>query len=314
MNVKKLLFSLLFGTCTLSFAQGTLRSAQENNVDEYEPPLEYAYKNTFEFFGGWSANASRYPGLMDKGLGCFGKGVTDGSNWQMRFSRFGFKDKHWGWFVQFEVSPMWGELYTLGNRAAEDCGWSHVDFKRENEYGCWEREGGGTTYGQAIMGAVYRYDFAKHWSLRPRVGIGYRSMTSYCGDVTISRPLSDDRAEVYYYAFDLCDKRGNSKDSRTRCIAFNTSIQLQFTPHRHMFFSAELGFSGTFGRLYQRTNAEHYILGRDPEFGYLNWAEEIECSTQMRVNNVSHMGQFIDFSIGIGWNVGRNQNDRNRGD
>jgi len=305
-SLKKLsLLLLLCGAPLSGFA--------EDDDDEYEPPLEYAYNNTFEFFWGWSANASWYPGLMDKGLGCFGKGIGDGMNFQARFTRFGFEDRHWGWYVQFALSPIWGDEYTLAIRAADECGWKGLDYTIQNDYYCFEREGGGSVYGQAIVGAVYRYDFAKHWSLRPRVGIGYRSMNSYGGDVTIYRTLSTDRAEMYDYHFDLCDRHGRDLDSRLRRLAFNTSVQLQFTLRRHFYFSAEVGLSGTFGHLYQRTTRNHWIYSRDPEYGYLYLGDVVEAfPTETRINRVSHMGQFVDFSIGVGWNVGRNQNDRNR--
>jgi len=298
--------SLLLMLCSAPIA-----GFAQDDDDEQDPPLEYAYNNTLEIFGGRSFNASRYPGLIDKGLGCFGKGIDDGANFQLRFSRFGFENIHWGWFAQFEISPMWGGEYTLQNHAAADCGWSGKDFERENSqyYVCFEPRGGGGIYCQALVGAVYRYDFAKHWSLRPRVGIGYRSMNNNCEGVMISLIRPDNRAEVYQYDFDICDKKGNDLETRARSFAYNTSIQLQFTPRRHMFFSAEIGFSGTIGHLYQRTTVDHYVLGTYPEYGYPNWAEEYEATTVMRVNRVSHMGQFIDFSFGIGWNIGRNQNE-----
>lgn len=298
--MNKKLFILLLSCCL------PLAGMAQSEDDEKDPPIDYAYQNTLEFFGGPSWIFGHYDNLMDKGLGCFGKGVTDGANFQLRFSHF--FGRKWGGFVQFSFSPIYGEEKKLGKRMMDDSQvqgdkWSVIDW-------CdWGHYGGGCTYGDAIVGVVYRYDFGNHWSLRPRVGIGYRSMGVWGGDETISRNINPNVTEHYHYVFSICDRHGNEIDrSRTRRWACKSSLQLQFTPRHHLFFSAEVGWSSTMGHLYQSTTRHHYFEEEAHVEG-LYRRNEITISRDQRVNRVRQMGNFLDLSFGIGWNIGWNRND-----
>lgn len=307
MFMKNLLLLLLCSAPLAGFAE----DIDNDSEDEYEPPLAYAYQNTLEIFGGWSCVFGHYGNLMDKGLGCFGKGVTDGANFQMRFTRF--FSKEWGGYVQFGFYPIYGNSMQLCERMAKESGWQGEDWERFDDFVCWEREGGGSVYGSAIVGVTYRYDFGNRWSLRPRLGIGYRSMNEYCDNEVICRKYSSNEREFIAYDFDICDKNGHSIDNRINRVrrpAINGSLQIQFTPRRHMFFSAEIGLTSTIGHLYQRTSSHRWIAQTD-EWG--NPRETIEIfPTQTSVHRVGQMGNFLDISFGIGWNIGWNRNDKSR--
>lgn len=298
--MNKRLFILLL-SCCLPLA------GRAQSEEEKDPSLEYAYQNTLEIFGGPSWIFGNYDNLMDKGLGCFGKGVTDGANFQMRYSYF--LGRKWGGFVQFSFSPIYGNSGKLKRCLMEDRGLQGDEWYVNDYYCDWGRQGGGCVYADAIVGVVYRYDFGNRWSLRPRLGIGYRSMNIKGGDDIISRDITPNLTEHYQTLYGICDGFGDvSGRSRTRRWACKTSLQLQFTPRRHLFFSAEVGWSSTLGHLYQSTVYRHWFTEEvylDGTYRY----QDLEVVKDRRVNRVRQMGNFLDLSFGIGWNIGWNRND-----
>ncbi len=298
----------LMGTSALpAFAQ---------NEEEEDPALPYAYRHTIDVSIGSVHNLHSYSKLIDKGITQAGA-KSAGIDISFRYSIF--LSQHWGMYAQVELSE-----FTVTDEELRSEMRAYYRSVNPNSSGI-----GYSAYNSSYMehsmflgGAVYRYDVG-HWSFRTLVGAGIRKFWPddfcytfgspvYYSDET-SQPTQSSSHEVYFYA-------GNSKGESEECFrafAYNTTLKCCFTPRRHMFFTAEVAWTGTIGHYFQYTkiSQSNYSYGNhlieDPysPTGHVYVSgHETQYSPISQLRQRISMGNFLNFRLGIGWNIGWNRN------
>lgn len=277
--------------------------------DGYAQLYEYAYQNTIEFGIGTSHDYQTYNTFPDKGLGMFGRGGgidNAGIDLSLRYTRF--FSRHWGAFFELgfdnlEVGDEAISEYLEKNKAKND----PYDYFTIPEFICWCSDDNGSVYPHLMVGPTYRYDFGR-WSLRGRVGMGYTRFLN--SGAEYHKKNGDD---VKWVDYAICDKRGETiYNYDKRCFSLKPSIQLTFTPRRHMFISLEVSYLSTFMRanVSEKTYTFKPWEGV-PEGDYLYYNQGTWNLDSQKVFSTK-IGNPLAIRFGFGWNIGWNQNQRNK--
>lgn len=320
---------LLLGTLLLYLPA----KAQEEETEEPSYRLEYAHMHTIEFNGGWTWNMNQYnhlPSYMAGFLGDNGNGMA----FKLRYTHF--VKPQWGLFASAEFSNIWGDM-RLDNglyNYQKLYPWPHSSTQEDDIL---------NPYTELLVGGTYRWDFGNRWSLRTHLGVGYRlkKFSNYYyarWDNRQTNPLAEMMFQIRPDQFEevqvqACDLKHRVVDMRGS-FSIAPSIQLCYTPNHHMFFSAEVQWSGTMRHFYERINVynvqqtvtskplskddylethENYSSSRDCSYIFdyrgdklykIDYQRTLLTSTDHRVT----LGNFLSVRLGIGWNIGRNQN------
>ncbi|MDE6871505.1 MAG: hypothetical protein K2J62_05205 [Bacteroidales bacterium] len=247
--------------------------------------LPYGYGNTVELSAGpsWTIG-SRYPNALSMAS-------SSGCAFNMRYSYF--FDRHFGIYAGFNLMEQGlssGEYFSLLDKGAA--------YQARN---CRILE----DYAGVSIGGVYRYDFGR-WSLRPRVGIGYTSYSTFDFDYYRFGPDVNLDPEHIYIMYPACNKD---------YVSIEASVQVCFTVGRHFFFMAEAGAVAVPGRIESRQQT--YETRTPPPS---SWNEALlETYKNKRLDTVlisdnsrtNPVGSLVYVRFGIGWNIGFNRNTNN---
>lgn len=303
MNQKSFFSSLLI-LFVAAFATLPL-CAQETTID---PPIAYGYNHTIEAMAGNVQNLKSYAQLPDQGIALLNHDDL-GANLSLRYSHF--FTRHWGAYAQLDAFFLEG--YSLDMQAPLSECYNHGS--KEVRITCDFddlSQGISSSHGMYLFGAVYRYDIGK-WSFRSRVGIGKIHQHSSRSRFYVV----DTHAEHDYEQFTLSTTDSDGRFvRRLNAFAYAPAIQITFTPRRHFFFSTELQWTGTIGHFYQQTRIDQYRTtepqdwqAESDQYFYIVGPSEYVKRVGMHSERVQ-MGNFLQFRIGIGWNIGHNRNAR----
>ncbi len=237
--------------------------------------------HTLEMQGGWMWNLRSYANTPSMATGYMGDKVIGGGG-MLRYTRF--TTANWGIFVSGELASLNHEPH----KVQQQHGPNQYHYQATPQDECQPVIIGNTTgpyYIQVLTGISYRYDFWSRWSLRARLGLGYRDMhpevdysyTRY--DKSLTNPESMEQVTVR--AVDSHHKPIH----RAFSFAWSPSAQLCYTPLHHMFFTSEIQWTGTARQLYERISV---------------YDVELKDTSYHKVK----MGNFIALRLGIGWNFG----------
>lgn len=303
MNYFKLIVLALF-----MMLPGMMMAQEEG--EETEPAIAYGYQNTIEVAMGTGRNLKSYPQLVDKGIGSFGHGEW-GFNINMRYS--GFFSKHWGAYVQLDALSLGTYASQLEGPLSKHYNKGGKEVRVPDCFICGFGSDYGSSYGSYTLGVVYRYDVG-HWSFRPRLGVGlfkqhYASSEFYVIDTNTMKDVDVVTQSI---------ETSKGKLPSSKAFSYTPSMQVTFSPRRHFFFSAEVQWTGTIGHLYQRMVTEHYVAW-EPQ----DWPDELDyigiyCDGYDYAGKTAdhrtrvQMGNFLQLRLGVGWNIGHNQNAKRR--
>lgn len=305
-----LLLMLLLAACSIT-------EAWAYDKDE-DPPLEYAYDNTLEIQLGTGRNLNDYSQLPDQGIALFGSDIW-GFDINLRYTRF--FSRHWGAYFQFNglvlnasddhLEHPLRQHYNHGGKEVHMVNhWYDECFKFGYIDDC------GSDYLTGLVGATYRYDVGR-WSLRPRLGLGLliQSGSSYDGFFVVDTNTQD---SYEWVKFTLEDRPGHAYHS-IPAFAYSPALQLTFSTNNHFFFSAEVQWMGTIGHAYQHTVVEQFRnelpQDWDWESSHLHGGSNLLNHSYLVQKTDDHrdrlqIGNFIQFRIGVGFNIGHNRNEK----
>lgn len=280
-------------------------SAQETQSD---PPVAYGYSYTIEAAFGNVRNLKSYAQLPDQGIALLNHADL-GADLSLRYTQF--FTRHWGAYAQLDAFFLEG--YSLDMQEPLSECYNHGSKEVRITYDFDDlSQGISSSHGMYLFGAVYRYDIGK-WSFRPRLGIGkIHQHSQQNGFYVVDTHTEHDYEQ---YTLSTTDRDGRYV-RRFNAFAYAPSIQITFTPRLHFFFWTELQWTGTIGYLYQQTRIAQYRATEpqdwQPEsdqYFYIYGPTEYVKKVGEHRERVQ-MGNFLQFRIGIGWNIGRNRNAR----
>lgn len=301
----------------LLLAAGSITEAWAYDKDE-DPPLEYAYDHTLEIQLGTGANLNDYSQLPDQGIALFGSDIW-GFDFNFRYTRF--FSRHWGAYAQLNALALNADNDYLEQPLRQHYNHGGKEVRMDN---CWEDEcfnfglagDCGSDYVTGLLGVTYRYD-AGRWSFRPRLGLGLllQSDSSYDGFYVIDTNTQD---TYEWVKFTFEDRPGHAYHS-IPAFAYSPAFQLTFSTSNHFFISAEVQWMGTIGHAYQHTVSEQFRTELPQDW---DW-DSFHSNGGFCLRNPSHfvqktddhrdrlqMGNFIQFRIGVGFNIGHNRNEK----
>lgn len=293
----------------LLLAAGSITEAWAYDKDE-DPPLEYAYDHTLEIQLGTGANLNDYSQLPDEGVALFGH-KSWGFEFDFRYTRF--FARRWGAFAQIQ-------LFSLGTTDGQMLSSLSPHYNHDGHKvvaavdDLWDLTGrNGSVYFVNMVGAAYRYDIGR-WSFRPRLGLGVNWQAARYAEYYIIDTNTQDMYERVELHTE--DQAGHSSHYIPG-FAYSPSFQVTFSANNHFFFSAEMQWIGTIGHVYQHTEAkqwradepqdwhpiEDFVL--QPHFLPSHFVQKTDDHRDRL-----RMGNFIQFRIGVGFNIGHNRNEK----
>lgn len=280
-------------------------------VETSNPPIAYGYNHTIELALGSGHNLKSYTQLPDQGVALFGDDVW-GVNFSFRYSRF--FGQHWGAFAQISCQSLGADYFDLEDHLARQYNHNGKETRYGGEFVCGFGNDFGSYYHSYLLGPVYRYDVGR-WSFRPRFGIGLMRQFRESVDFFVVDTRTD--CDYERVEFSTVNHLGKA-DEYFNAFAYSPSMQVTFSVGTHFFFSAEAQWIGTIGHLYQRTVVKQYRADEpqtwQPErdgYFYINGDSKFVRNNDDILTRVQ-MGNFMQFRLGLGWNIGHNQNAKRR--
>lgn len=340
--MKKLLLLLCL---TLPLTQTWADDANDTDEDE-RIDNNYARNYSIEINGGPRWNLRRYNNAPSMAVGFMGDHCLGGGI-QARFTAF--IDKHWGVHLSAEYNAITDDSNSLLYKHASNS-YNYQTFYVSRDIDEWvcgwcnAIPQYGQRYFLSMAGATYRYDFARHWSLRTRLSLGFQQMqpndfyyARWDRDLPyqteeaslLNRPNSFEEVKVT-----LCNNN-HTPVNRFWSLAYSPSIQICFTPKRTIFFSLEAQWTGTARSMTERIEVydikqtvtavpdspeeflQYHNIITSPDKGYYcNYYNSktkeytplyIQFEEQLYSTSYHRvrMGNFLNLRIGFGWNIGR---------
>lgn len=283
-----------------------------------DPPLEYAYGHTLEIQFGTGRNLNDYSQLPDQGIALFGSDIW-GFDLNMRYTNF--FSRHWGAYAQFNILLLSASYNHVKTPLSQHYNHDGKEVYMPNRwldkcFSCGLADDIGSDCITGLVGVAYRYDVGR-WSLRPRFGLGL--LCKYDSGNSGFYVVDTNTPDTYEWVrLTLEDRPGHTPPS-IPAFAYSPALQLTFSTSNHFFISAEVQWMGTIGHAYQHTVSEQFRTELPQDW---DW-DSFHSNGGFCLRNPSHfvqktddhrdrlqMGNFIQFRIGVGFNIGHNRNEK----